>query len=373
MKKIAIVIVGLLIFSGSLFAELPYERLIKESRNVSQLINNNARFLSLEQINQISSELTRIKDIINGTLPPLYQASVTVDNVSRIEGGFIYVFKLVTPIPVNKLEVLVSGKKMKIHSASMVMYPNSVVELPELMSENFLYDGDKLVTPYFNSLTRQVSEIHIRAEAWAQNVGLTLTIKSHVSNIQIINNQMPVAKSFLCSAACTSLNGFPDISTSILGEGRREQQARDNAIANLRSVYSCSYGVAIEKCSELLDNMEPVMCIAGCKTISGELDISVAVKSSGRNTLEAMLNSRSELKRSYNCSYGIVDGECSNLNDKPTYCTAACKGLNGNANLTTSVGAEGDNKVDAKINAINALKEKYNCSYGLIIHQCEII
>jgi hypothetical protein len=114
---------------------------------------------------------------------------------------------------------------------------------------------------------------------------------------------------YFCSASCKTSSGQPNLSYLGSGEASFELQAQNLAVQDVRSKYNCSYGIVNVECS--IQNYEPVKyCVAGCKTSSGNVNLSYSKGASGKSETEAKFNALKQVKNSYNCSYGMKISSC---------------------------------------------------------------
>lgn len=174
---------------------------------------------------------------------------------------------------------------------------------------------------------------------------------------------------YYCVAACKNYSGGADFTYSKGASGDFEVQAKQNAVDAVNKAFSCNYGVKNVSC-EQVQGYSRYSAIASCKNYSGGNDLSYAKTGSGSTKLEAQQNARNEVKKAYNCNYGIKIYETSNGVQSPAYCVAACKNYSGGADLNYSKGASGEDLVDAKGKAIEAVNKAYTCNYGVKINEC---
>lgn len=112
-------------------------------------------------------------------------------------------------------------------------------------------------------------------------------------------------------------------------------------------------------------------CTASCKRSNGAPDLSYLGSGEANYELQAQNLAVQSVKSKYNCNYGIVNVECSIQGFEPVkYCVAGCKRSNGDVDLSYSKGASGRSETEAKYNALKEVKKSYSCNYGMKISQC---
>jgi hypothetical protein len=125
---------------------------------------------------------------------------------------------------------------------------------------------------------------------------------------QCEGSSLPTGNNF-CTASCKTSSGAPNLSYLGSGEAQFEIQAQNMAVQDVRSKYNCSYGIVNVECS--VQGYEPAKyCIAGCKTSGGNVNLSYTKGASGKSETEAKFNALKEVKKSYNCSYGMKVSHC---------------------------------------------------------------
>lgn len=125
---------------------------------------------------------------------------------------------------------------------------------------------------------------------------------------QCEGSNLPTGNVF-CTASCKTSSGAPNLSYLGSGEARFELEAQNLAVQDVRSKYSCSWGIVNVECSP--QGYEPVKyCVAGCKTSSGSVNLSYTKGASGRSEAEAKFNALKEVKKSYSCSWGMKVSRC---------------------------------------------------------------
>jgi hypothetical protein len=114
-------------------------------------------------------------------------------------------------------------------------------------------------------------------------------------------------------------------------------------------------------------------CASACKTIGGEADLAAAVGAYGENNLLAQQSANDKLVKTYNCNWGSISGGCESAGYSPTArtCQYACKTVSGGADQTYTAIGQGSSELEAKLNAISALKGKYNCNWGMVKVTCQ--
>lgn len=180
----------------------------------------------------------------------------------------------------------------------------------------------------------------------------------------------PPSQGYFCNAACaTSDRVTPDLRYSAGAEARFEIAAKDAARQILRQKWNCSYGVVDAECSPV--NYREHKCIASCSDNVGDVQLQYAkLGSSGRSEAEARSEARELVRQNWNCSYGMTDYECDS-SSVPHYCVAACaNGDRKSPNLGYSKGAEGRSLLEAMSNAIDEVRNSWNCGNGIVISEC---
>lgn len=172
---------------------------------------------------------------------------------------------------------------------------------------------------------------------------------------------------YFCVAGCIKSNG--DIDRRYLGSAQAdfEAQAQQLARENLRKSYNCSYGVKVQRCDRV-DYQDHFSSVA-CTKSTGRADTRYQGGGKGNSQLESEFMAYLDLKKSYNCSYGNVLVN-TDSGSRGAYCVAACTKSSGNPDTRYTAGATGDNRAEAEFNAYKELKKKYNCSYGIVTSNC---
>lgn len=122
-------------------------------------------------------------------------------------------------------------------------------------------------------------------------------------------NNPPPANDYFCTAACKTYSGKADMSYLGAGVAYFELEAQTAAVQDVRKKYSCSYGITNVECAQqTFENAN--YCVAGCKTYSGNVDLSYTKGASGKSQLEAKFNAIEKVKKSFSCSYGVKVSNC---------------------------------------------------------------
>ena len=200
-----------------------------------------------------------------------------------------------------------------------------------------------------------------------------LQIQEHLGRItRVVRGSTPPPyphENAYCAASCQTISGGADKTTMLGARANSKLRATDLAIAAVRETHNCAYGIKLVECVEHDYHVPPTTCTASCSTISGGVSMSSLAYGEGFSELEAKVLAYNQVSDNYTCSYGIADHQCSAKN-RQTYCSAACATISGGADRTYSAGAYGDNELQAKVNAFNSVKERFNCTYGMRIVQC---
>ncbi len=115
-----------------------------------------------------------------------------------------------------------------------------------------------------------------------------------------------------------------------------------------------------------------IYCSAGCISVHGSVDTRFLASSTAYTELEADMLAKQAIQRTYTCSYGVRTYKCEPLiaSEPRNFCTAACTSAAGNPDDRFIVGARGRNATEAEVNALQEVKKKYTCSYGIRIIEC---
>lgn len=179
----------------------------------------------------------------------------------------------------------------------------------------------------------------------------------------------PKQVGYYCEAACTNVDGSANAGTARGAGAPIQLQANQAALDAVKSAYNCNYGITVVSCGPQYDQ-SIFNCNAACADISGNATNSTLEGGAGKSLLEATIAATVNLQAAYTCDYGMKSLDCS-TGLQNNYCIAACNGIDGTANLTTSKGAAGRNKADAEAQAMLALRKAYSCDYGAQVTQCQ--
>lgn len=120
------------------------------------------------------------------------------------------------------------------------------------------------------------------------------------------------------------------------------------------------------------DNKPPFhFCASGCKKSDGKVDLQFLGSGVSEFLIKAENDSYANVKSKYTCTFGIKKAFCDQLHPfKKFYCTVACKMSDGSADTSYMVGDEGRSLSEAKYNATLKLKKKYSCTFGAVVSRC---
>lgn len=117
---------------------------------------------------------------------------------------------------------------------------------------------------------------------------------------------------------------------------------------------------------------EQYFCSAGCVSVSGIVDTRYLMEAEAPTQLEADLLAKKAVQGKYSCNYGIKTYKCEVIRSEiqRNFCTAACVSVSGTPDERYSGGARGRNQLEAEILAIKDVKKNYNCNYGIKVISC---
>ncbi|MEQ1877822.1 MAG: hypothetical protein ABL958_14360 [Bdellovibrionia bacterium] len=114
-------------------------------------------------------------------------------------------------------------------------------------------------------------------------------------------------------------------------------------------------------------------CAVACRNYTGNPDMSFVAGGKGNSKLVAQQVATDNLKKTYNCNYGPIDVGCEpqSGSSQSNTCQYACLNYTGVPDKAFTAIGQGASKLEASINAINGVKAKYNCNYGIGKVACE--
>lgn len=200
-------------------------------------------------------------------------------------------------------------------------------------------------------------------------------VRQNLRNIKSIlngggSNEPVYPSQMYCVSACKAHNGKVDSKTLEAGIADFELEAYTESQRNLKKKHNCSYGTKKLGCDEL-DEYDSHEAAYTCSTYNSNLDTKNIKYAKGRSALEARVKATKKVKAAHNCSYGIIKMELGPYYNSQNYCRAACKTYDGKLNGRTIEAAYGDSLLEAKVNAIDAVKKSHSCSYGIKIEVCQ--
>jgi hypothetical protein len=113
---------------------------------------------------------------------------------------------------------------------------------------------------------------------------------------------------FYCSAGCTDLNGNVNNSFLAGASGNSMIEAMTDAATKVSSSYTCNFGVKTNGCTDVVKKN---YCVATCADLNGKAQMNFAKGAEGKNKIEAQVNAIAAVKSSFTCNFGIVISECS--------------------------------------------------------------
>jgi hypothetical protein len=117
-------------------------------------------------------------------------------------------------------------------------------------------------------------------------------------------------------------------------------------------------------------------CAAGCTDVFGKVEMNLLGGSSGTNQLVAKQGATDSLNKylqakSLTCQFGTGYAGCEQETPKEVTCQAACGDVFGKPDSGYTAIGQGNSQLEAQVKAIRNLREKYNCSYKVVIAACQ--
>lgn len=111
-------------------------------------------------------------------------------------------------------------------------------------------------------------------------------------------------------------------------------------------------------------------CVAACSTVSGGPSMKYSAGATGQFEIQAKQNAVEAVKNKYSCNYGIVEVACDQSSPWETFSSiAACTNVSGEPNLLYSALGSGPSRLQAQQDAREKLTENTSCNYGVKISE----
>lgn len=125
------------------------------------------------------------------------------------------------------------------------------------------------------------------------------------------NPPYPNNNGYFCTSSCVkSDRSTPDLRYLGGAEAMFELEAQNLATQEVRSNFSCNYGIVNVECGQQsFDNAN--YCVAGCVNSDRvTVDMRYTKGASGRSATEAGYKAMKDVKKSFSCNYGIKIQNC---------------------------------------------------------------